>query len=341
MTRIATLAARLLSALCMLTVVLAWAGFAFGTESTWWIELARYLPYPVFLALALLGVLLAWPSGWRWRLAALATLPVVLVPIMDLHLHRGEASGRAPLRLMSFNVKAYQADNDPAGFGRLAWEIALHDADVIAMQDANFANTAESLPDPIKAALGQRQVYLSGQYVIASRFPMRDCRSGDISFPGEGHHYLICTINAHGVEFDLATAHLLTPREGLNATRHERLGGLAEWRENFAMRLIQARRLAQDFTGHPRPLVLAGDLNAPDSSPVIARLREAGLRDSFAAAGLGYGFSYGHSLRPHLSFLRIDHVMVSAQIGVRDSFVGGDQASAHRPVIADLWLKRE
>ena len=64
------------------------------------------------------------------------------------------APGRAPLRLMSFNVKAYQADNDPAGFGRLAWEIALHDADVIAMQDANFANTEESLPDPIKAALG-------------------------------------------------------------------------------------------------------------------------------------------------------------------------------------------
>ena len=49
MTRIATLAARLLSALCMLTVVLAWAGFAFGTESTWWIELARYLPYPVLV----------------------------------------------------------------------------------------------------------------------------------------------------------------------------------------------------------------------------------------------------------------------------------------------------
>ena len=44
MTRLATLTARLLSALCMLAVVLAWAGFAFGTESTWWIELARYLP---------------------------------------------------------------------------------------------------------------------------------------------------------------------------------------------------------------------------------------------------------------------------------------------------------
>ena len=68
--------------------------------------------------------------------------------------HRGEASGRAPLRLMSFNVKAYEGRQQADGFGRLAWEIALHDADVIAMQDANFANTAESLPDPIKAALG-------------------------------------------------------------------------------------------------------------------------------------------------------------------------------------------
>ena len=107
------------------------------------------------------------------------------------------------------------------------------------------------------------------------------------------------------------------------------------------MRFIQARKLAGDLTGNPRPMILAGDLNAPDSSPVIEALREIGLRDSFATAGLGYGYTYGHSLRTRFSFLRIDHVMVSPQIGVKESVVGGSEASAHRPVIADLWLKRE
>ncbi|MFT3666222.1 endonuclease/exonuclease/phosphatase family protein [Piscinibacter sp.] len=340
MIRPAARTARLLAAPCLLAVLLLWAAFAFGTESTWWIELLRYLPYPIFLAPALLALLLSWRSGWRWRVASLAALALVLVGVMDLQLNRGDAAGGAPLRVMSFNAKAYQAGNTADGFGRIAWEIALHDADVIALQDANFADTPEGLPAPIKTALGDRQVHVSGQYLVASRHPMRDCRAGDISFPGEGHHYVVCTITAHGVEFDLATAHLLSPREGLNATRRERLGGLGEWRENFEMRMIQSRRLAQDLAAAARPLVLAGDLNAPDASPVIARLREAGLRDSFAAAGLGWGYSYGHALRTRFSFLRIDHVMVSAPIGVKDSFVGSAEASAHRPVIADLWLAR-
>ncbi len=342
MTRSTTFVLERLAALCLLAVLLLWAGFAFGTESTWWIELLRYLPYPAFLAPALLALLLSWPSGWRWRGASLAALAIVLVGVMDLQLHRGDTPGGAPLRVMSFNAKAYQAGDTPDGFARIAWEIALHDADVIALQDANFAadNMPERLPAPIKAALGDRQVFLSGQYLVASRHPMRDCRPGSISFPGERHHYVTCTITAHGVEFDFATAHLLSPREGLNATRRERLGGLAEWRENFAMRMLQSHRLAQDLAAQARPLVLAGDLNAPDSSPVIARLRDAGLRDSFAAAGVGYGYSYGHSLRPRFSFLRIDHIMVSGEIGVKDSFVGGAEASAHRPVIADLWLAR-
>ncbi len=333
-------ATTLIGALCLLAVAAVGAALALGTESTWWIELGRYLPFPVYLAPAVLALLLSLRQSWRWRAAALAALAVVLVPIMGLQLNRGE-EGLAPLRVMSFNIKAYLADDKPGGYGRIAWEIALHDADLVALQDAGLASNVESLPEPFKTALGSRQIHISGQYLVASRFPMRDCRSGDISFPGEGHHYVVCTITAHGVEFDFATAHLLSPREGLNATRHERLGGLDDWRENFAMRMIQAHRLAQDVAAHPRPLVLAGDLNAPDSSPVIERLRDAGLRDSFAAAGLGYGYTYGHSLRPRFSFLRIDHVMVSAGIGVKESAVGGSQASAHRPVIADLWLKRE
>ncbi len=55
------------------------------------------------------------------------------------------------------------------------------------------------------------------------------------------------------------------------------------------------------------------DLNAPESSPVIRAL-------------LGF------------SFLRIDRILVSPELGVIDAFAGGAQASEHRPVIADLLL---
>ena len=332
--------AKLVVALCVLAVVLVFAAFQFGTEHTWWIELGRYIPFPAYLLPAIVAVVLSIRLSARWRICAVASLALVLTGIMGLQVNRGEA-GTGLIRVMTYNIKAYLASDIQGGYARLAWEIALHDPDVLVMQDAGAASNPEELPLPLRTALGTRQLHLSGQYVIASRHPLSDCRSGDISFPGEEHHYVRCVVSAHGVTFDLITAHFLSPREGLNATRYERLGGLAEWQENFEMRMIQAHKLARDLGGPSRPVVLAGDLNAPESSPVIATLRDTGLRDSFASAGLGYGYTYGHSLRTRFSFLRIDHIMVSPQIGVKESVVGGSEASAHRPVIADLWLKRD
>ncbi len=73
---------------------------------------------------------------------------------------------------------------------------------------------------------------------------------------------------------------------------------------------------------------------------VVRNLLYTGLRDAFSSAAFGYGYTHGHSLRFGLSFNRIDHILVSDDIGVGDAIVGGRKGSEHRPVIADLWLKR-
>ena len=73
---------------------------------------------------------------------------------------------------------------------------------------------------------------------------------------------------------------------------------------------------------------------------MVRTLLALGLRDAFASAGRGYGYTYGHTLRPAFSFLRIDHVLVGPEFEVRDCFVGGDEGSDHRPVIADIALRR-
>ena len=65
------------------------------------------------------------------------------------------------------------------------------------------------------------------------------------------------------------------------------------------------------------------------------------LRDAFAAGGRGYGHTHGHSLKPRFSFLRIDHILVSPSLGVRNCYVGSQYASQHRPVIADLLVRRD
>jgi endonuclease/exonuclease/phosphatase (EEP) superfamily protein YafD len=161
-----------------------------------------------------------------------------------------------------------------------------------------------------------------------------------MSYREQRADYVHCVVTAQGIDVDLFTAHLLSPRSGLNATRREPVEGIDDWQQNFTDRLTQAHQLAAGVGGHARPLILAGDLNASEASPVIRVLQEQGLRDAFSSAGRGYGYTIGHALKLGVSFLRIDHILVSPEIGVVDCFPGGWRASEHRPVIADLWLQR-
>ncbi len=325
--------------LCALAASAVAIAFHSSALATWWVELLRYLPLPVFLVPAVLAVLVSSRLRWVWRGVAVATLAIVLIALMGLELNPGD-TGSGLVRIMTFNAKVHLASGAPASLSRIAWEIAQHDPDVLVMQDAKFSGPPE-LPAPMRAALRNYQVYRSGQYLVASRLPMRDCHDGEMSYRHEPHHFVRCLVSAHGVEFDLVTAHLASPRRGLDATRREGVDGLSEWQTNLDNRLTQVGKLVRDLAGHTRPMVVAGDLNAPQHSPVLQELLRLGLHDAFSRAGVGFGYTHGHSLRPGFSFLRIDHILVSDPIGVRDCFVGGREASEHRPVIADLLLRRE
>ena len=324
-----------IAATALLGVALRWSGV--GED---WIELLRFVPYPIYLGAVLIGVAAGFIAGRRWLLAAIVALVVVLVVVMELSIGFGD-DGDGHLRVMTYNVKAYLADRRPQNAASIIAEVVEHDADIIVMQDADGLMDAGSpAAAPLRAAFQKRQVYEFGQYIVASRVPMRDCRPADIPYRGQKHTYVRCTVQAFGQDVELVTAHLVSPRVGLNAARFERLAGLDEWQQNFDDRLTQARTLATALSSVQRPMILAGDLNAAQHSPVLRTLQSAGLRDAFATAGRGYGYTHGHSLRPGISFLRIDHVLVSERLGVLRAFAGGPDGSDHRPVIADLVLKR-
>jgi len=301
----------------------------------------QYIPFPAFLVPALAAFALSFALGAAWRFVAGLALVLCLVVIMGLEINAGE-SGTGRVRMMTFNVKDYVTLNDPQGALRIAAEIARHDADVIVMQDAGGLMKLEELaPGALRALVGSRRLFSHGQYLVASRYPLRGCEgrppgAGDGSF-----EHVRCVMSAHGVEVDLMTAHFTSPRGAYGAVREGRADGVEAWRTNLRERVSQADTVALDVRGRRRPVIFAGDLNAPERSLVIRRLLEAGLRDAFSTAGLGYGFTYGHSLRKlGFSFLRIDHILVSDEIAVADCFAGGAEASPHRPVIADLYLRR-
>lgn len=307
------------------------------------LALLQYVPYPVYLAPVLAVLVGSLWLGWAWRALAVANLVLVLTVIMGLCIGH-EDEGHGHIRFMTYNIKSYQASLRPHGFSELALEILEHDPDVIVMQDAGMLITLQhGQADLYKAIVGQRQVYAFGQYVVASRFPMKDCAPGWIPYRDQKHSFVHCLVEAHGKQVELVTVHFTTPREGLNATRREGLQGLAAWSGNMNDRLVQSGVLAEHLRLMPKdhPRIVAGDLNAPESSSVVETLLHTGMRDAFSSAGLGYGFTHGHSLKLGLSWLRIDHVLVSDDIGVSQAYVGGKVASEHRPVITDLYLHRQ
>jgi len=318
--------------------------YHFGPARSGWAELLRYVPFLLYTVPAVLALLLSLALGWWWRLGALLALGLMGTAVMDLRLGLGrtdlppDAPGTRTVRFMTYNIKSYRAAFREGGFVPLNNEIEQHQPDILVMQDAREVSRQGDLPYGMREVLPKHKLYAHGQYAIASRFPISGCAPADMSLQHEQFDYVRCTVNIDGTRVDLVTAHLLTPREGLNATREDRLQSLEEWRDNFADRLSQAERIATALAPLKHPTILAGDLNAPEHSVVVRTLLDLGLRDAFSAAGRGWGFTHGHSLQPGVSFLRIDHILVSPEIGVRDAWIGWRGGSEHRPVVADLVI---
>lgn len=321
------------------TTLLA-AAYSTGAISTWWIELLQYVPYPTHLVPALIALALSFELRWPWRLVALISVGLIVTIIMGLVLGHAD-TGSSPARMMTYNAKLGQAVERPGGVQALEQEIASHHPDILVMQDAGELTEARKhRPDLGESIFKDRNVFAQSQYIVATRFPLRDCRLDDFSYRNRHADYVHCIITVEGQDIDLYTAHLISPRRGLNAARYERIDGVDDWQQNFADRLEQAHKVAADISMRTRPMILAGDLNASEASPVIRALLATGVRDAFSSAGLGYGYTHGHALRFGFSFLRIDHILVSKEIGVANAYPGGWQASEHRPVIADLLLRR-
>jgi endonuclease/exonuclease/phosphatase (EEP) superfamily protein YafD len=328
----------------------ALAALAWGGVTAWphtqpsLLELFHYLPYPVVLLPSALAVPCAMALGWTWRCLAVASLCVCVVWPMGWRWGGGEA-GTVPVRFMTYNIKSYIANIHPSGLVALEREFVRQRPDIAVLQDAQLLDDERRRGQPVlkQRWLGELHYRTQGQLLIASRWPIGDCVVGNIPAGHRALQYFSCAVQHPEQPLRVVTTHFVTPRDGLNAVRHQGWQGVPAWLRNHGDRLRQSRLLAAHLAQlPPGPVVLGGDLNAPASSAVVRQLLRTGLRDSHALAGRGLGHTLGHALLGQwgLSFLRIDHVLVSADVGVVASRVGGAEASEHRPVMVDLVLRR-
>jgi vancomycin resistance protein VanJ len=330
----------LLSFYGLLLALISWTN-AVGPERWWVSALNLFLPQWIWGVPAILLLIAALlPKGDKKKrfdrftkyslFAILGSLAWVLGPVMGfcwrMPGRTKPVSGGVRLRVMTYNIKWGHRD-----MSAILQEIVDTQPDLLLPQDSG-----DTLDGFLGELLRDWNVCHEGQYIIASHLPLSDVQIGSLSFFGEKHSYLRCLLHLGQSKIMVYDIHMLTPRWGLEALRYRE--GISGFDRDVQARLQQAGELAQDLQRERTPVLIAGDLNAPLQSLVCRQLLHAGLQDAFAESGWGYGYTYGHKLRLHHSYMRIDHILVSAPWQVTGCWTGNAEGSDHRPVIADLLL---
>jgi endonuclease/exonuclease/phosphatase family metal-dependent hydrolase len=317
-----------------------------GADRCWFGALNLYLPQVIWAIPGVLIVALSLLVAWRWTWLPLLGMAWVAGPLMGLNwpLHVSLKPSTVPLlRVMTWNVK--YGNHDALALMEIMYEIERNKPAVVLLQDSGGV-----LSSPLGDYFSTWNVRSAGQYVIASKLPLSALQVKRISFFGEEHTCLRTQLQLGGTQVALYNVHFESPRVGLDAMRSARRNlrnlpkAIQQLEHNVKARLIQVHTLREYLSQESGPVIIAGDLNSPDASQVSAILRDIDLHDAFAEGGKGYGYTYGHFLFQNrlpdhnVSWMRIDHIMMSSQFQSRNCWAGTGRASDHRPVIADLVL---
>ena len=319
----------LVSYAALLTI---WTAVSVAGPDDWWLSAAlMYAPAAALLLPMFLLVPWALVSERRQLLTLLALGLWIVWPLMGLAVHpltAASPAGGRHLRVMTYNVK----------WGRrhvpeILAEIERWNPDLVLMQDSGPLFTRGDMG----GLRGSWRMHSGAEYAIVSRLRYSDplvIHLDDTQPTG------YCT--SWRVEgrpsFQAVNVHLQSPRRGLMALAYRGEAGSTKMAQNADVRLVEGAALMRYVSGLKGPAIICGDLNSPMQSRVCQMLGRAGFRDAFDEAGNGYGYTYGHDTAVRLSYVRIDHILVSQEWRVLACHTGGKLGSDHRPVIADLWL---
>ena len=96
---------------------------------------------------------------------------------------------------------------------------------------------------------------------------------------------------------------------------------------------IRVGQLREILRFQEQQTVLAGDLNAEPRAPSMDLLRQAGLRDTFAAAG---GTGPGFTFPARKPAKRIDYIWATPDLSPRNFAIVGGHASDHLGIVVSL-----
>ena len=311
----------------LLVLLAAWLLLREEGERWWPATLLLVCPrWPFAVPAVVLWIMVLAERRWRLAIPMLAATAVLLGPMIGLRvsLPTGPAD-RGDLRLLTCNIHRQQVDAQ-----QLVAFLASSRPDVVLLQD--WSSSAEH--DALFAGPAWH-VQRDGQLLIASRFAI--ARAVPVNFdaadaPADERAAAVCyELQTPASPIRVINVHLSSPHGGLLTFMDD--GGKA-LKENAGRRWQESATLSRLVEGSPVPVLLAGDFNTADDSPIFHE-DWADFHDAFADRGLGIGYTY---VNRHTQ-LRIDHVLEGPGFQTVRCFVGPAVGSPHRPLVADLRIR--
>ena len=233
-------------------------------------------------------------------------------------------------RILTCNVAGWSG-----GTKRLERLILDSRADVVMLQEYNDQSDF-SLPNGWFSCR-------ENQLLIASRFPLNRVH---FEKKGTGRWSktiaLFCDAHTQEGRIPLGSLHLTSPRYGLSnlfdsktIIAPSRRGLLIK---ETSQRQSQSKRISEVASGPKGAMVVGGDFNMPTES-YFFRQHWCSFRDAFSATGFGLGHTAFAELGGIHWEARIDHILTRGHWHALRCWVGPDVGSAHRPLLADIYLE--
>ncbi len=279
-------------------------------ERCWLLGVLTYLPQAVFgLPVLFLSAAMVATGQRRLLWTQLLCLLLLLFPFMGLNCSLPHRDAIPGLRILSYNV--WLGTKGPAALEKA---VARARPDVVLLQASTRESAAVLSRIP---ALAGFEVRHAGRYTLASRFPVVDLQIAEGADSPAGPPFVRYTVETSSGLLDIINCHPLSIRTGvesmgpLRALREARLPrGLLD---NLRLRERQVALIASTARASRHPVVVAGDLNLPQSSRIL-RDHLSTFRDAFTDAGNGFGYTFpGDGLVP---WMRIDRIL-SSKAGMR------------------------